>query len=70
MDLRGSPSSPFTRQSSSVMKGMKGCRSLMISSSTNAAVACVSAFAAPSGPVSKGFESSTYQSQKIDHTKR
>jgi len=52
-----------TRHSSSVMNGMNGCSSLRISSSAQAAVARVSSLAAPSGPVSSGFDNSTYQSQ-------
>ena len=60
---RFGPVSAVTRHSSSVMNGMNGCSSLRISSSAQAAVARVSSLAAPSGPVSSGFDSSTYQSQ-------
>ena len=60
---RFGPCSPVTRHSSSVMNGMNGCSSFRISSSAQAAMARVSSFAAPSGPVSSGFDSSTYQSQ-------
>jgi hypothetical protein len=52
-----------TAHSSSVMKGMKGCSSLRISSRAHAVMARVSALAAPSSPISTGFASSTYQSQ-------
>ena len=52
-----------TAQSSSVMKGMNGCSSFRISSRAQAIMARVSAFAAPSSPISTGFASSTYQSQ-------
>ena len=64
------PLSAVTRHSSSVMNGMNGCSSFRISSSTQAAMARVSSLAAPSGPVSTGFASSRYQSQKTFQTKR
>src|SRR6478736_4895134 len=52
-----------TAQSSSVMNGMNGCRSLRISSRAQATIARVSVLAAPSSPSNTGFASSTYQSQ-------
>ena len=60
---RFGPVSAVTRHNSSVTNGMNGCSSFRISSSAQAAMARVSSLAAPSGPVSKGFDSSTYQSQ-------
>src|SRR5947208_2565368 len=57
------PRFAVTAQSSSVMKGKNGCSSLRISSRAQAVMARVSAFAAPSSPISTGFASSTYQSQ-------
>ena len=49
---------------------MIGCRSFRITSSTQAAVAWVSALAAPSSPFRAGLASSTYQSQKVFQMKR
>ena len=55
---------------SSVMNGMNGCSSFNISSRAQATLACVSLFAALSGPVSTGLASSRYQSQYTFQTKR
>ena len=68
--VRAGPRSPVAAQSSSVMKGMNGCRSFRISSSTKPVTAWVSVLAAPSGPVSTGFASSRCQSQNTFHTNR
>ena len=57
-------------QISSEMYGMNGCRSTRMWSSTQAAIARVSSFAASSSPESTGFASSRYQSQKVFQTKR
>ncbi len=54
---------PSLSHSSSVMKGITGCRSLTVSRSTKAVTARVSSFSGPSAPCRTGLESSTYQSQ-------
>ena len=47
------------------MKGMNGCSSFRIWSSTQAVVARVSALAASSSPLRIGLASSRYQSQNV-----
>src|SRR6266481_521565 len=62
-EAAASASAAVTAQSSSVMKGMKGCSSFRISSRAHATMARVSDLAAPSSPINTGFASSRYQSQ-------
>ena len=62
---RSTPTSTRRAHSSSVMNGMKGCSSFRIWSSTQAAVARVSALASSSSPLRIGLASSRYQSQKV-----
>ena len=57
-------------QSSSVMKGIKGCNSLRISSLAQAVVARVSALAASLPDWKTGLVISTYQSQNWFQMKR
>ena len=68
MRVPARPSSSLP-QSSSVTKGMKGWSRPRIASSTQAAVARVSALAGPSGPESTDLENSRYQSQKTSQVK-
>ena len=63
---RACPNSP---QSSSVTKGMIGCRSTRHWSSAQAIVAFVSCVTALSSLAKSGFETSRYQSQKVPQTK-
>ena len=56
---------PSLSHSSSVMKGITGCRSLAVSAITKAVTARVSSLAGPSSPCRTGLESSTYQSQTM-----
>ena len=62
---RSTPTSTRRAHNSSVMKGMNGCRSFNTWSSTQAAVARVSALASASSPLRIGLASSRYQSQKV-----
>ena len=60
-----SPSWGKLCQISSVIKGIKGCKSLRVSASTKEITFC----AVSSPDERRGFTSSIYQSQKISHTK-